>query len=210
MRAPDIEVMAILIRLTDYFNKLAELNGDEPFIEDMIKEALYNDSVSGDGIIELMQQDLGKGQYNAPYALIITCAYAGQTIRAAMSNNTEAAHFAADTKYWFGIVTGHQDSGVMSWRAMCGNQKEKAKKLRPKKKPTLKSLVMDEMLKWRNKDHTFDEFMNAGKNESIDWLFMESIAGDKFNLSWGDLGGKKSKKTLKDWWGDCTKENITK
>ena len=41
MRTPDIEVMDILIHLTDYFNKLAELNNYEPFIENMIKEALY-------------------------------------------------------------------------------------------------------------------------------------------------------------------------
>lgn len=89
-----------------------------------------------------------------------------------------------------------------------GRQKHYASKPRPKKKPTNKSMVIEKMRRWRTKHHSFDEFIEAAINGSVDDLLsMEEIAGDKVKLFWGDIAEeKKSKKTLLDWWTDCIKE----
>jgi hypothetical protein len=82
-----------------------------------------------------------------------------------------------------------------------------AHKPRPKRKPTNKSLTVEEMREWRQSDHTFEEFMEAACNDSIDGLTMETIAGDKVILYWGDIAKeKKSIKTLLDWWSDSKKK----
>jgi len=84
-------------------------------------------------------------------------------------------------------------------------QARKAKNPRPKKEPTIKSLVMDEMRIAKNKSDTFNEFMETALNDNIEQLLIEVIGGDKFKLSIGDVKGTRSKKTLMDWWSDCIK-----
>ena len=85
-------------------------------------------------------------------------------------------------------------------------QKNNASKPRPKKKPTNRTMIIEEMLKWRKKARAFDEFIEAAQAGSIDGLELECIQGNKVLLSWEGIDEeRKGVETLKDWWTDSKK-----
>jgi len=209
-RTPLRDAFTVIGRLTQHFVEREKRTGEEPVIEPAIKY-LCDNEITGDSIITEMQTELGGTQFDVSYALLIAFAYALQAVKASKAGDEQQAwSFASDARYWHGIVTGCRDQEVVSWRIKSAISRESAKLLRPKNNPTNKSMVIDEMRIWRTKGHTFNEFMEAAINDSIECLFMEEVAGDKFKLSWGDISEeKKSKNTILDWWTDCHKD-VTK
>lgn len=94
-----------------------------------------------------------------------------------------------------------------------GKTRQKRIASKPRPKPTLKSLVMSEMRKLKNKDHTFDNFMDAAQEDSIDGLSVlkeEAQTGKNkgklvFVINLEGFAEEKLPKTLLDWWTDSTK-----
>ena len=90
-------------------------------------------------------------------------------------------------------------------------QSDAGRKPRPKTKPTIRTLTIESMHKWRTDSHTLDEFIESAKTRSIDDLSLEESEKDNkriFKLTWDSLIQKeKSDKkpvvaysTLGKWW----------
>lgn len=93
------------------------------------------------------------------------------------------------------------------------NARAIASKPRPKKVPTNKNITIAVMRKWREKGHTFDEFMGAALNESIEGLYITELqdGGLSFELIWDDAKVEVKKMgTLEDWWTDSKPNAIAK
>ena len=213
MRTPEEDALTVICHLTEHFNKIAEMRGDKPFIENIIAVAWNDETASGDSLIDRMEKELGRHQYNAPYALVITCTYAVQTHKAFLSENPEdrrqAWSFAADARYWHGIVTGYNDNDVKSWLVISDRGSKNAQNPRPKTKKTNRSLTIKEMRNWRKDGNFLEDFIDAAKNKSIYELKMEEFEKEnkrKFKLSWDCSDIKIEEqilafKTLEEWWG---------
>jgi len=92
-------------------------------------------------------------------------------------------------------------------------QQDRAKRPRTRKTPTIKSLTIAKMHKWRLDGHTLEEFIVSAKNKGIYKLSMEEFEEDnqrKFNLIWDGIEKDETKvfRTLENWWTQAQKRPI--
>ncbi len=105
------------------------------------------------------------------------------------------------------------DSGVKMLvvldEAETGRRKQKkiAEKPRPKKKPTHRSMTINEMEEWRSKGHHFDEFIDSAIAGSIDGLDL-NLGRVKYEMAWDNLESPRqfAETTLREWWTEAGKK----
>lgn len=104
-----------------------------------------------------------------------------------------------------------RDEAVTGRRRQIHNRKGKTKQ---KTNPTNKDMTMAEMRKWRNEGHTFNGFIDAALNGSVDGMEIDRVIADEGNnkgkevIKFSLKDGKEEERTVsavKDWWTDSVK-----